>query len=139
MSQPVLAHELLSHAIAGGAAAIRVRTRLQPAGGPGDEVFPATLGETFLPPEVPGRSCRPSIPAAWSPALRRAKHGSRGAGSSADMEGCVAPHRGDPFYGKTRTRRRRGWTVGRSDGRRPGRQRVIEYVPASGGGNGAED
>ncbi len=34
--------DTLTHAIAGGAAAIRTVTRLEPAGGPGDKVFPPT-------------------------------------------------------------------------------------------------
>ncbi len=34
--------DTLTHAVAGGAAAIRTVTRLEPAGGPGDKVFPPT-------------------------------------------------------------------------------------------------
>jgi hypothetical protein len=40
MSHPPLTYLLLSRAVSGGAAAIRARTRLQPAGGPGAKVFP---------------------------------------------------------------------------------------------------
>lgn len=43
MSHPSLTYEVLSRAVSGGAAAIRARTRLQPAGGPGDKVFPPTF------------------------------------------------------------------------------------------------
>lgn len=39
---PTLDIDTLSQAVAGGAAAIRAVTRLQPAGGPGDKVFPPT-------------------------------------------------------------------------------------------------
>lgn len=35
--------EVLSHAVSGACAAIRSNTRLQPAGGPGDKVFPPTF------------------------------------------------------------------------------------------------
>ncbi len=45
MSQDILATLTLAQladAVAGGAVAIRARTRLQPAGGPGDKVFPPT-------------------------------------------------------------------------------------------------
>jgi CRISPR-associated protein Csb1 len=38
---------VLAAAVAGGVAAIRSRTRLQPAGGPGDKVFPPTFGDTL--------------------------------------------------------------------------------------------
>jgi CRISPR-associated protein Csb1 len=37
-----LSLEQLQHAVAGPTAAIRLRTRLQPAGGPGDKIFPPT-------------------------------------------------------------------------------------------------
>lgn len=46
MPSEVLTIEILSDAIRNGAAAIRSRTRLQPAGGPGDKVFPPTFGDT---------------------------------------------------------------------------------------------
>lgn len=46
MSHPSLTYDVLLDAVAGGAAAIRSRTRLQPAGGPGDKVFPPTFGDT---------------------------------------------------------------------------------------------
>ena len=39
---PTLSLKRLAAAVAGGAAAFRSRTRLQPAGGPGDKVFPPT-------------------------------------------------------------------------------------------------
>jgi CRISPR-associated protein Csb1 len=39
---PVLSREILQEAVAGTAAAFRLRQRLQPAGGPGDKVFPPT-------------------------------------------------------------------------------------------------
>lgn len=39
---PALTLEILQEAVAGGAAAIRAVTRLQPAGGPGDKVYPPT-------------------------------------------------------------------------------------------------
>jgi CRISPR-associated protein Csb1 len=42
-----LTYEVLSQAVAGGAAAIRSRTRLQPAGGTGDKVFPPTFGDAI--------------------------------------------------------------------------------------------
>lgn len=41
-NHPVLDIDTLTQAVAGGAAAIRAVTRLQPAGGPGDKVFPPT-------------------------------------------------------------------------------------------------
>jgi CRISPR-associated protein Csb1 len=47
MSHPSLTYEVLSRAVSGGAAAIRARTRLQPAGGPGDKAFPPTFGDTI--------------------------------------------------------------------------------------------
>jgi CRISPR-associated protein Csb1 len=47
MSRPVLTYEILSRAVSGGAAAVRARTRLHPAGGPGDKVFPPTFGDTI--------------------------------------------------------------------------------------------
>jgi CRISPR-associated protein Csb1 len=34
--------DILTKSVAGGAAAIRTITRLEPAGGPGDKVFPPT-------------------------------------------------------------------------------------------------
>jgi CRISPR-associated protein Csb1 len=37
-----LSLDVLTNAVAGGAAAIRTITRLEPAGGPGDKVFPPT-------------------------------------------------------------------------------------------------
>ncbi|MGI8843807.1 MAG: type I-G CRISPR-associated RAMP protein Csb1/Cas7g [Gemmatimonadaceae bacterium] len=46
MSNPKLTYEILAGAVSGGAAAIRARTRLQPAGGSGDKVFPPTFGDT---------------------------------------------------------------------------------------------
>lgn len=46
MSSPPLSYDVLSDAITGVAAAIRSRTRLQPAGGSGDKVFPPTFGDT---------------------------------------------------------------------------------------------
>jgi hypothetical protein len=42
-----LSHEVLKRALTGGAAAVRARTRLQPAGGPGDKVFPPTFGDSI--------------------------------------------------------------------------------------------
>lgn len=45
MSNPVLTYDVLHDAVSSGAAAIRARTRLQPAGGPGDKVFPPTFGD----------------------------------------------------------------------------------------------
>lgn len=39
-----LNHETLRNAVAGGAVALRARTSLEPAGGPGDKVFPPTYG-----------------------------------------------------------------------------------------------
>lgn len=47
MSHSTLTYDVLSRALTGGAAAIRARTRLQPAGGPGDKVFPPTFGDTI--------------------------------------------------------------------------------------------
>lgn len=47
MPHPSLTYEILSRAVSGGAAAIRARTRLEPAGGPGDKVFPPTFGDTI--------------------------------------------------------------------------------------------
>jgi CRISPR-associated protein Csb1 len=47
MQHPFLTYEVLARAVSGGAAAIRGRTRLQPAGGPGDKVFPPTFGDTI--------------------------------------------------------------------------------------------
>ncbi len=38
-----LTHNVLTRAVTGGAAAFRCRRRLQPAGGPGDKVFPPTF------------------------------------------------------------------------------------------------
>lgn len=55
MSHPSLTYDLLSRAVSGGAAAIRARTRLQPAGGPGDKVFPPTFGDTIRVPLPDGR------------------------------------------------------------------------------------
>jgi len=43
---PPLTAAILANAIRGGAAAARSRTMLQPAGGPGDKVFPPTFGDT---------------------------------------------------------------------------------------------
>lgn len=40
-----LTYEIVRDAVSGGAAAFRARTRLQPAGGPGDKVFPPTFGD----------------------------------------------------------------------------------------------
>jgi CRISPR-associated protein Csb1 len=45
MTQTPLDLATLSAAVAGGAVAIRARTRLQPAGGPGDKVFPPTYAD----------------------------------------------------------------------------------------------
>lgn len=45
MTTQPLTHTILADAVRGGAAAIRARTRLQPAGGPGDKVFPPAFGE----------------------------------------------------------------------------------------------
>lgn len=45
MANSTLTYEVLAEAVAGGAAAIRSRTRLQPAGGAGDKVFPPTFGD----------------------------------------------------------------------------------------------
>lgn len=42
MSHPILTLDVLRTAVARGAAAIRAVTRLEPAGGPGDKVFPPT-------------------------------------------------------------------------------------------------
>lgn len=59
MSHPTLTYEILANAVRGGAAAIRTRTRLQPAGGSGDKVFPPTFGDTvtvMLPDEGTGTS-----------------------------------------------------------------------------------
>ena len=42
MTEP-LTYEILANAVAGASAAIRCVTRLQPAGGPGDKVFPPTF------------------------------------------------------------------------------------------------
>lgn len=42
---PVLTLEVLAAAVAGGAVAIRSVSRLQPAGGPGDKVFPPTYAQ----------------------------------------------------------------------------------------------
>jgi CRISPR-associated protein Csb1 len=55
MSHQPLTYEILSRAVSGGAAAIRARTRLQPAGGPGDKVFPPTFGDTIRVPLPDGR------------------------------------------------------------------------------------
>lgn len=41
-THPELTLDVLKHAVAGGAAAVRCVTRLQPAGGKGDKVFPPT-------------------------------------------------------------------------------------------------
>lgn len=41
-----LSYEILKGAVTGSAVAFRSRTRLQPAGGPGDKVFPPTFGDT---------------------------------------------------------------------------------------------
>lgn len=46
MSTEALSYDVLARAVAGGIAAIRARTRLHPAGGPGDKVFPPTFGDT---------------------------------------------------------------------------------------------
>lgn len=46
MATAPLTYQVLSEAMRNGAAAIRARTRLQPAGGPGDKVFPPTFGDT---------------------------------------------------------------------------------------------
>lgn len=46
MANPTLTYQILAGAVTGGAAAIRARTRLQPAGGDGDKVFPPTFGDT---------------------------------------------------------------------------------------------
>jgi hypothetical protein len=45
MTLPPVDHEALTAAVVGGAAAIRSRTRLQPAGGQGNKVFPPTFGD----------------------------------------------------------------------------------------------
>jgi CRISPR-associated protein Csb1 len=50
MSIQSLSHDVLASAVANGVAAIRARTRLQPAGGPGDKVFPPTFGDTLRVP-----------------------------------------------------------------------------------------
>lgn len=42
-----LTFQVLDDAVKNGAVAIRARTRLQPAGGPGDKVFPPTFGDTL--------------------------------------------------------------------------------------------
>src|SRR5690606_9292030 len=47
MSNPALTYDILSRAVSGGAAAVRARTRLQPAGGTGDKVFPPTFGDSI--------------------------------------------------------------------------------------------
>jgi len=51
--------EALRQAVAGSAAAFRCRRRLQPAGGPGDKVFPPTFaGAVYAvePRRLPGRA-----------------------------------------------------------------------------------
>lgn len=55
MSHAPLTFDVLADAVAGGAAAIRARSRLQPAGGPGDKVFPPTFGDTVRIPLPDGR------------------------------------------------------------------------------------
>ncbi len=53
-----LTHEALKEAVAGSAAAFRCRRQLQPAGGPGDKVFPPTFAGAVYAVEqrrVPGR------------------------------------------------------------------------------------
>lgn len=45
MANEPLSYDVLARAVAGGVAAIRARTRLEPAGGPGDKVFPPTFGD----------------------------------------------------------------------------------------------
>lgn len=45
MDDSTLTYDILAAAMKGGAAAIRARTRLQPAGGAGDKVFPPTFGD----------------------------------------------------------------------------------------------
>jgi CRISPR-associated protein Csb1 len=55
MPHDVLTYAVLARAVSGGSAAVRARTRLQPAGGPGDKVFPPTFGDTIRVPLPDGR------------------------------------------------------------------------------------
>lgn len=58
-NHPCLRFEPLRSAVAGSAGVIRCRRRLQPAGGPGDKIFPPTFADAVYAIEkrrIPGRS-----------------------------------------------------------------------------------
>ncbi len=50
-----LTYDIVKSAVLGGAAAFRARTRLQPAGGAGDKVFPPTFGDVQTVRDADGR------------------------------------------------------------------------------------
>ncbi|MEM6790925.1 MAG: type I-U CRISPR-associated RAMP protein Csb1/Cas7u [Myxococcota bacterium] len=60
-----LTYEDLEKAFSEGAAALRVRTRLHPAGGPNDKVFPPTFGDTVTVRDTDGREHRTRYAAEW--------------------------------------------------------------------------
>jgi CRISPR-associated protein Csb1 len=60
-----LAYDRLQQALSGDAVAIRTRTRLQPAGGPNDKVFPPTFGDPIRVRDASGEEHLTRYAAEW--------------------------------------------------------------------------